>query len=127
MLDETVKELATGTNFAVLSVHLPSGQILSQMMWVDATDDHVLINTEVGRTKYAAMQADPLVTVTIPDAGNPYHYAEVRGRVVGEVRGAEARAHIDALSERYTGAPYEFAIDTERVVVQIAPVRQRVQ
>ena len=34
---------------------------------------------------------------------NPYGYAEVRGNVTGEVRGPEARAHIDALSQRYSG------------------------
>ena len=34
-------------------------------MWVDADDDHVLINTEVHRAKYKAISANPNVTVTI--------------------------------------------------------------
>ena len=75
-------------------------------MWVDADDDQLLINTEIHRAKYKAIQQHPEVTVTIWDAANPYRYAEVRGRVVGEVRGDEARAHIDTLSQRYLGHDY---------------------
>jgi PPOX class probable F420-dependent enzyme len=127
MLDETTKALATGKNFGALSVMLPNGQILNHVMWVDATDEHILINTEVHRAKYKAMMANPDVTVTVWDAENPYRYAEVRGRVVGEVRGDEARAHIDALSQRYHGTEYPNPIESERVVVRIAPVRERVK
>jgi hypothetical protein len=128
MLDPTTKALATtGRNFATICFHVPGEDeaIGSHVMWVDASDVHVLINTEVHRFKYRAVQADPNVTVTIIDAGNPYRYAEVRGRVVGEVRGPDARAHIDALSRRYTGNDYQGAIQSERVILQIAPERER--
>ena len=50
-------------------------------MWVDATDDHLLINTEVHRAKYRAVEANPNVTVTVWNAENPYQYGEVRGTV----------------------------------------------
>ena len=61
-------------------------------MWVDADDDQLLVNTEIHRAKYKAIQQHPEVTVTIWDAANPYRYAEVRGKVSGEVRGDQARA-----------------------------------
>jgi hypothetical protein len=73
------------------------------------------------------MIANPEVTVTIWDANNPYRYVEIRGRVDGEVRGRQARDHIDALSVKYTGAAYGNEIASERVIVQIAPVRQLVR
>ena len=63
--------------------------------------------------------------MTIWDAANPYRYAEVRGRVAGEVRGDEARAHIDTLSQRYLGIDYQAKIESERVVLRVEPVRQR--
>ncbi len=94
-------------------------------MWVDATDEQILINTEVHRAKYRAIQQHPEVTVTIWDAQNPYRYAEVRGRVIGEVRGDEARRHIDTLSQRYLGHDYAAPIQSERVVLRIDPLRQR--
>lgn len=124
MLEPAIRELATGKNFAVLAVHLPNGEIANHVMWVDAADDQILINTEVHRAKYQAVQQRPEVTVTIWDATNPYRYAEVRGKVTGQVRGDHARAHIDALSQRYTGADYAAPIQSERVVLRIEPTRQ---
>jgi PPOX class probable F420-dependent enzyme len=127
MLDPVIRDLARGKNFGSISFHLPNGSIGTHVMWVDADDEHVLINTEVHRAKYKAMQANPSVTVTIWSADNSYAYAEVRGTVTGEVRGPEARASIDALSEKYTGGPYSPQIQSERVILQITPSRQRAQ
>jgi PPOX class probable F420-dependent enzyme len=125
MIDQIVKELAKGRNFAAFTTLLPGGQPMTHVMWVDADDDHVLINTEVHRQKYTNITRDPRVTVTLMDAANPYRYAEVRGRVVETVTGPEARAHIDALSEKYAGRPYANPITSERVILRIAPERQR--
>ena len=125
MLQPAIRALATGKNFGTIAVRLQNGQILSHVMWVDADDDELLINTEVHRAKYKAVQQEPEVTVTIWDATNPYRYAEVRGRVSGEVRGDEARAHIDTLSQKYLGHDYKAKIHSERVVLRIEPVRQR--
>jgi PPOX class probable F420-dependent enzyme len=127
MIDATVKSLATGPNFAALTTLFESGSPQTNIMWVDADDDHVLINTEVGRQKYNNVQKDPRVSVAVFDRDNPYHYAEVRGRVVAEVRGSEARKHIDKLSQKYLGHAYENEIKTERVILKIAPERQRAQ
>lgn len=127
MIYPDVKALAKGKNFAAFTTMLPSGQPMTHVMWVDADDAHMLINTEMGRQKVVNVTEDPRVTVTVIDAANPYHYAEVRGTVVEQVRGPRARAHIDELSEKYTGHPYDSsAIKTERVLLVIDPVRQRV-
>lgn len=126
MLHDAVKELAHGKNFATLTTFLPDGSAATQMMWVDADDNHLLINTETGRQKYRNVSRDPRVTVTVIDATNPYHYAEVRGRVTETVVGDKARAHIDELSQKYTGGPYANPITSERVLLVIEPERQRV-
>lgn len=126
-LDATVRELARRPNFACLSVVLRSGWPLTHVMWVDADSDHLLLNTEVHRAKFRAIERDPRVTVTIWEREDPYRYAEVRGRVVETVRGPEARAHIDALSRKYRGRDYdERSIRSERVVLRIAPTVQHV-
>jgi PPOX class probable F420-dependent enzyme len=97
------------------------------MMWVDADDEYVLVNTETGRQKFANIQHDPRVSLAVFAADNPYQYVEIRGRVVGTITGAEAREHIDQLSEKYTGGPYGSPIGTERVILQIEPERVRLQ
>jgi PPOX class probable F420-dependent enzyme len=124
MLEPAIRDLARDRNFAALSVRLPNGQIGTHVMWVDADDEHVIINTEVHRAKFKGMQADPHVTVTIWKLDDPYSYAEVRGVVTDTVRGQEARDHIDALSQKYEGKPYANQITSERVIVKITPERQ---
>jgi PPOX class probable F420-dependent enzyme len=128
MLEEPVKSLARGKNYAAFTTLLPDGQPMTHVMWVDADDEHVLINTELGRQKLKNVDRDPRVTVTVIDSANPYRYAEARGRVVEVVKGPEAREHIDKLSQKYNGQPYDpSAIKTERVILRIAPDRQRWQ
>jgi len=126
MIEDRVKKLAQGKNFAAFTTLLPTGQPMTHVMWVDADDEHLLINTEVDRQKFKNVERDPRVTVTVIDAANPYTYAEVRGKVVEQVRGERARAHIDELSLKYNGQPYPAGnIKTERVLLLIAPERQR--
>lgn len=126
-VEPAVRDLANGPNFATLSVVLASGQPMTHVMWVDADDDHVLINTEVHRAKFRAVERDARVTVTIWERDDPYSYAEVRGRVVETIRGDAAREHIDALSRKYRGRDYDpSAITSERVILRIAPDVQRV-
>ena len=122
MLDETLRRLATeGKNIASVTTLLRDGTPQTTPMWVDADDDHLLLNTEVHRQKFKNIERDPRVTVTIWDASNPYEYAELRGRVVDTVRGPEARSHIDQLSQKYNGTDYPNPIQSERVILKVAP------
>ena len=126
-LQPDVKELLDRPNFATFTTMLPSGLPSTHVMWVGGDERHVLINTETGRQKYENVKNDPRVCVTVIDAANPYHYAEIRGRVVDTVTGPPARAHIDELSRKYKGSDYPpEAIQTERVILRIEPERQRV-
>ncbi len=127
-LDAETRSMAQDKNFATLTTMLPSGYPMTHVMWVDADDEHVLINTEIHRAKYKNVQRDPEVTVTIIDKTNPYKYAEVRGDVVEEIRGQEARDDIDRLSQKYNGTDYDPSmIKTERVILKIKPVEKKIK
>ena len=119
-LDADLKAFATAQNFAALTTLGPDGQPSTQMMWVDADDEHLVINTEVERQKFRNISRDPRVTVTVIDAQTPYRYIEARGRVVRTEDGPDARAHLDAVAQRYTGADYANPIGSDRVKVVIA-------
>lgn len=125
MLEPAIRDFLQAKNFGSISVVLPSGAIATHVMWVDADDENVLINTEIHRAKYKAVLANPNVTVVAWNGDNPYQYVEVRGTLAGEVRGTEARAHIDTLSQKYMGKDYGNQVETERVILKIAPQRQR--
>ena len=125
MLEDFVKELAGGANFATITTLLSDGSPATHVMWVDCDDDYVLLNTETGRAKFKNIKRDPRVSVVVWDANDPITYVEVRGRVVETVAGAPAREHIDKLSLKYDGKPYSNPIQTERVILKVAPDRQR--
>ncbi len=124
MLHDKVRTLAEGANFAAFTTLMPDGQPQTHVMWVGCDDEHVIINTEVHRRKFTNVEGDPRVTVTIWDAENPYSFVEVRGRVVETITGEEARASIDALSQKYMGHDYAPEIHSERVILRIEPDRQ---
>ena len=127
MIDDAVRELAKADNFGVLSTILPSGRIQAQVVWVDCDDECVLVNTEVHRKKFENVELDPRATVVVWERSDPYRYVEVRGSVVETVRGDQARRHIDELSLKYRGRPYDpDRIKSERVVLRIRPDRQLV-
>jgi PPOX class probable F420-dependent enzyme len=125
VLEPTIRDLAKGKNFAGFTTLGPTGSPATHVMWVDADDDHILINTEIDRQKSVNVTHDPRVAIMIWDADNAYKYAEVRGKVVDIVRGDRARAHIDELSRKYLDHDYASPIASERVILVIEPTRQR--
>ncbi|HET8588053.1 MAG TPA: PPOX class F420-dependent oxidoreductase [Nakamurella sp.] len=123
MLPPEAVAMATGRNFAVFTTLRPDGHPAAQVMWVDADQECILINTEKHRRKFRNVQRDPRVTVTLINSANPYNYIEVRGTVVEVVEGQPARDHIDKLAWRYFGRPYDpAAIQSERVILRIRPL-----
>ena len=123
-----VAALAAGPNFACLTTLMSDGTPVASLMWIDADDDHLLLNTERHRLKYRNVSNDPRVHVLIVDGEDPGHYCSVQGLVKEHVLGREAREHIEHLAEKYTGAAFEARrIVSERVLLRVTPLRQRVR
>lgn len=126
MLTDDVRSYAQAPNFATLTTLRGDGQPTTQVMWIDCDDTTLLINTEEHRRKVANVARDPRVNVVIWDRANPYHYVEVRGEVVEKIEGQRARDHIDELSHKYHGRPYDpKAITSSRVILRIEPTHSR--
>ncbi len=124
-LDPDVERLAKSDNVAVTVTLMPDGQPQALPTWIDTDGEHLLVNTEPQRQKVKNLRRDPRVTVLIVDKSNAFDFVEVRGHVVDMVGGDEARSHIDELSQKYTGGPYQMPIGPEgRVLLKIAADRQ---
>jgi PPOX class probable F420-dependent enzyme len=124
MLTDNARDLALGPNLATIATLLPSGRIQVHPTWVDTDGEHILVNTEIHRQKFKNVEADPRITVTILDFGNPWHWSEIRGRVVRIERGQKARDHIDHLARQYLGTEdYPNPIQSERAILVIEPER----
>ena len=63
----------------------------------------------------------------IPDPANPYRYIQIQGQVVDHTE-EKARAHIDALAEKYLGQrSYPYYQGETRVIYTIQPERVQMQ
>ena len=118
-LDNKTLLMADGPNYAALTTLFKNGVPQTHVMWVDTDGENILINTEIHRVKYKNVKIDPRVTVMIWKHDNPFKFVEIRGEVIGEITGQEARDNIDKLSEKYWNKPYPFPIQTERIVLII--------
>jgi PPOX class probable F420-dependent enzyme len=124
MLDSITIKLAQGPNYAALTTLFPSGSPQTQVMWVDADEEFLYINTEIHREKYKNIERDSRVSILIWKNDDSFKYVEVRGNVAETIKGKEARDHIDKLSEKYFNKPYPFQIQTERVVMKIKATKE---
>lgn len=121
-LPPDVIRLANSVSIATVVTLMPNGQAQALLTWIDTDGDHLLVNTEPQRQRVTNIRRDPRVTVLIHPVDDPYDWAEVRGKVVGEVTGPPAREHIDALARKYTGELYANPVGPSgRIILKIAP------
>ena len=122
--DPDVRELLDKPNYAVVSTHNADQSIHSTIVWVDAENGIVAINSAIGRKWPTNLQRDPRVNVLVQETGNPYLFVEIRGQAQATTDGADE--HIDRLANKYIGQdeyPYrrpgeqriKFVITPERV------------
>jgi PPOX class probable F420-dependent enzyme len=88
-----------------LTTLMPDGSPQITQTWVDTDGEHVVINTVQGFQKVKNVERDPRVAVAVADPSGPSRYYAIRGRVVNVTTEGGAE-HIDALAQRYLGAPY---------------------
>jgi PPOX class probable F420-dependent enzyme len=100
---------------------MPDGSPQVTETWVDTDGEHVLINTVQTHQKVRNVTRDPRVALAVCDSADPSRYFAVRGRVVGATSDGGA-AHIEVLSRRYTGGPYQWygGRDQVRVILTIS-------
>jgi PPOX class probable F420-dependent enzyme len=123
-LDDDTLRLARGANLATVVTLMPDGQPQALLTWVDTDGESILVNTEPQRQRFKNITRDPRITVLIHSADNPWDWAEVRGTVTETVDGDAARAHIDALSEKYLGHEYRNPIGAAgRVILKVTPTK----
>jgi len=123
-LPPEVRALFEGANFAHLATLTRDGSPSSTAIWAGLEGDDVVFFTQEGSLKARNMERDPRVAISITDHDDPYHAAQLRGRVK-EVRGVdEANALADELAVRYTGEPFPYKPPTSRLyVVEVDKVR----
>lgn len=99
--DPEIRELLEQPNYAVVSTVNEDSSIHETVVWIDAQNGAVAVNSAVGRIWPTNLERDPRITALVYETGNPYHYVEIRGRAEPILKGADE--HINRLSKKYTG------------------------
>jgi PPOX class probable F420-dependent enzyme len=84
----------------------PDGQPHTVPVWCDLADGHARVNFPVDTKKARNLQTNNKITLFMLDPENGGHWIELQGHV-GETHEETdgARAHINQLSQKYTGNP----------------------
>jgi PPOX class probable F420-dependent enzyme len=101
----------------------PDGSPHSTIVWVDVDDQGVSFNTAWPRAKPRYLSADPRVSLTVVDPGDPYRWIAISG--TAELVDEGANDQIDRLAKKYVGRdtyPWHKP-DERRVTVRISPTR----
>jgi PPOX class probable F420-dependent enzyme len=126
-IEGRARELLEDRNFVTVATLDGQGRPQLNVVWGDADDDHVILNTEEGRAWPANLRRDPRVTLVVVNGENPYEYAQIRGRVVEDTHDG-AREHIDKLAKKYLDADeYPAHTDSPRIIFRIEPESVRVR
>ena len=122
-LSDHDRELLTGPNFATFTTLDEDGVPHSTLIWIDAADGSILVNTAKGRRKDRNVRRDPRVSVLVVREGDAYDWISVAGSVVDIEEGDRAERHIDELSHRYDGHGYRYKPGQVREILTIRPER----
>jgi PPOX class probable F420-dependent enzyme len=103
-----------------LATLMPDGSPQMTRTWVDTDGEHIVINSVQGHQKVKNVERDPRVAVSVCDLSSPSRYYAIRGQVVN-ITAEGAAEHIEALAQRYLGAPYPWygGRDQVRVILTI--------
>ena len=121
-LDEPVRKLLDGKNFAHVATIKKDGSPYVIPVWVTTDGEHVIVNSAEGRVWPGHLERDPRTTVTVMNMENPYEYATIFGRVA-ELTQEDGVEVINALAKKYMDLDeYPFFQEGEqRVTIRIAP------
>lgn len=105
-MDDRVRALFDGPNFAHLATRMPDGAPHSVPVWAGVVGEHVAFFTQPASRKARNLENDHRVALSVADRENPYRSAHVRGHVARTLWGDDAMAVIDELARKFTGAPF---------------------
>jgi len=100
-LNDEIRRLLDGPNYAVLATINPDGGPQTSAMWVGRDGDDVLFSTVAGRRKHRNLERDARASVSVLDSEDPENYVELRGRVT--IEEDVGRAFDIGLSWKYDG------------------------
>ncbi len=118
------RKLLSDPNLVSVATVNPDGEPRVTCIWVDLTDDHILLNGTDRRNWLRNLRRSPKVALSLHDRQNIYQRINVIGEVES-ITSEGAEEHIDVLARKYTGAERydQHDPDEPRVLVRVKPLK----
>jgi PPOX class probable F420-dependent enzyme len=101
----------------------PDDTVQVNPMWFEYDGEHIRFTHTNKRSKYRNLQHNPSMSLMILDPDSPFHYLEVRGRLVEVVPDPEGDFYV-RLGQRYGNAEQEAPADKADRVILVMSVEK---
>jgi len=114
-------------NYAYLGTIRPDNTVQVNPMWFLFDGETLRFTHTTKRAKYRNLQHNPSMSLAIIDPENPFHYLEVRGRLIEVVPDPEGDFYV-TLGKRYGNPDQKAPADkADRVVLVMSVERSTTQ
>jgi PPOX class probable F420-dependent enzyme len=120
-ITDKIRRLFEEKNLVFIATLMKDGSPQLVPTWVDVENGSILVNTFVGSLKHKNVSHDPRIAVSIADKDNPFEMISIRGKVIEQITGDEARKHVDKLAKKYLGVDEYPGPEGKRVILKIKP------
>jgi len=119
-LDDWVRALLDGKNYAGVATIGPDGSPQNSVVWIKGEGDTVLFSSLDHRQKVRNLRRDPRISVLVYDLANPHTAVEIRG--TAEIVPDEGKRLLRELWRKYLGVDLPAAKNDEaRVIIRVVP------
>jgi PPOX class probable F420-dependent enzyme len=119
-LPESHRDLLERPLFAHLATVRPDGSPQSSVMWFDWDGSRLRLTHTRTRQKFANIDKEPRIALSVADPDDQYRFLEVRGIVESVEDDDETASFYKSLQRRY-GMDYPVKDADVRVIITIAP------
>ncbi len=127
MIPAHLLPLLEDPNYAYLGTIRPDNTVQVNPMWFLFDGETLRFTHTTKRAKYRNLQHNPSMSLAIIDPENPFHYLEVRGRLIEVVPDPEGDFYV-TLGKRYGNPDQKAPADkADRVVLVMSVERSTTQ
>ena len=119
-LPESHKDLLERANFAHLATIRPDGSPQSSVMWFSWDGEVIKMTHTKNRQKFANLQKEPRIALSVLDFENPYRFVEVRAKLESIEDDDAEGSFYQSLMTRY-GNVYPVPDADVRVILTFRP------
>ena len=121
VVPDTYRRLLDDPNYGALGTIRPDDTVQVNPMWFLFDGERLHFTHTTKRQKFRNLQHNPSMSLSVIDPGNPFHYLEVRGRLVDVIPDPAGEFYV-TLGRRYGNSAQKPPPDSADRVILVMSV-----